>query len=672
MAMTHDFERDPALKALFSTLDQGVAVFDANRKLLFVNDAMRHITGGHNGVGWSLNDLIERHQLRDEKGSVILREDFPIAQVFNGIETEDKVFEYVAPDGTHTWLSVTCKRIEQDGKLEYAVATVRNITRKKAREDRLRFMVESAKMLSLTDDFRERLTKKAQLAVPSLADWCAIDVINESGKVERVVVVHRDQTMIDYVFEFERRYPPDPNAPGSVYQVIKSGKAQFVPVITDEILRESALDEEQYQAIRKLSLKSVMVIPIDSRGKGLGAMTLAYAESGRVYSEEDLTFFQEFCHHVGVHLDNARLYEEIKKRDEAKDDFLASLSHELRNPLAPIRSSIEMLRFKEIPPEIRDEIDVIEHQFDHMARLLNDLLDVTRFTSGKIVINTARHELTSLVDRALKSAESLVRAADITLSTHFPGKPIYAEVDQTRIEQAVINLVTNAAKFTPAGGSIKVDVQAEDDRAKIIVSDSGAGIAKEDLTKIFEMYYQGKHGVGTNTGLGIGLPLVRRIVELHHGSVYAQSDGPGRGSTFTIELPLAADQSKNTSASPATPAAKGLSVLIVDDNSPAADALARLLNKIDMRAQARYSAKETLESDLSHFDVILLDIGMPEMDGYQLVREIRSRGVTLPVVALTGYGLASDVQKAKDAGFTAHLTKPVGLTDIQGLFAQLS
>ena len=549
---------------------------------------------------------------------------------------------------------------------------MKKILNTNAREDKLRFMLESAKILSTKVDFRTWLLEKAKLTVPSLADWCAIDVLNEQGQLKRIAVIHQDQKMTDYLFEFEKRFPTTEKNSADLYAAIKTGKAQLVPAVTDETIRQGARSPEHLEAMQRLGLKSLMIIPIIALGKTLGALSLGYAESGRVYTQDDFKFFQEFCNDLGVILDNGRLSDEISKRDKAKDLFLASLSHELRNPLAPIKSSLELLRLRETTIDVREELDNIEHQFDHLAKLLGDLLDVTRFTQAKIQIVPHTVELRKLVERSLKASDALLRASDITLHVTYPGTPLQVWADDTRLEQAITNLMSNAAKFTPSGGSIWVNLSKENGSAVLKIRDNGAGIDQADLSNIFELYYKGSNG-NNASGLGIGLLLVHEIVGLHQGSIEAKSGGRGTGSEFVLRLPITGMLS--FASEPGHVNTEGMSqrVLVVDDNVQAADSLVKLMNKIGARAEAVYSGKDALaHPGLCDFDVILLDIGMPHMDGYEVIRALRARGIPPPpVIALTGYGLREDKQKALDAGFSAHLTKPVGIKELSEAFRTL-
>lgn len=539
-----------------------------------------------------------------------------------------------------------------------------------SRENKLRFMMESAKILSTKVDFRTWLLQKAKLTVPSLADWCAIDVLIEGNGLERIAVIHKDQKMTDYLFEFEKRFPTTEKNSSDLYTAIRTGNAQFVPVVTDETIRQGARSPEHLEAMQRLGLKSLMIIPICARGKTLGALSLGYAESGRVYTQSAFEFFQEFCNDLGVILDNGRLSEEITKRDKAKDLFLASLSHELRNPLAPIKSSLELLKLRETTTDVREELDNIEYQFDHLTKLLGDLLDVTRFTQAKIEIVPHTVELRKLVERSLKASDALLRTSDITLHFTYPSTPLQVWADDTRLEQAFTNLMSNAVKFTPQGGSIWVDLSKEEEYAIIKIRDNGEGIHPEDLPNIFEIYYQGRDSTNAS-GLGIGLALVRKIVELHKGFIVATSEGRNKGSEFTVKLPLT--EVLSFASKPGAQGNESMTqrVLVVDDNVRAADSLVKLLNKLGCHAEALYSGAEILaHTALSKFDVIILDIGMPHMDGYTVIHTLLARGVQIPVIALTGYGLSEDKVKALEAGFTTHLTKPIGIKELREAFKE--
>ncbi len=657
-----DFQDDIQLASLFESLDEGVIIWRSDKTLAYANAAARRITQLALQPGSELRPAASTMSVR-VIGHTDMKQ-LPVYRAFEGENVPREEMRYVDPAGKHHWLSVSAKRVlNADGDLTYVISSVRDISLRKSRENKLEFMVESAKILSLNLDFEQRLVEKAKLTVPNLADWCSMNVLKDDV-LHRVITVHNDPQKVALLNAFDEKYPRS-----SMMNTIVNQQPVFIPRVTEEVLQTISQSPECLEDLRKLNLKSLMVIPIVSHGVGVGAMTLAYSESGREYDESDFEFFQEFCYHIAVVFDNARLFEEIASRDKAKDIFLAALSHELRNPLAPIKSSLELLKLRDGVAEVKEELDIIEHQFNHMARLLNDLLDVSRFTQDRISLSSRPIELRRLIERAQRATDAMVRNADITLHFAYPSTPISVVADETRLEQAVSNLLSNAVKFTPAGGSIWVDLERDGNQALIRVRDNGRGIPPKDLPRIFDMYYQGSNEGPVNSGLGIGLLLVQRIVHLHGGTVGAKSEGHGMGSEFIVRLPLAVVPVEETRPDYARSLAHSLRILVVDDNAPAADALVRLLNKIGARATAVYSGHEALGSErLGEIDLFILDVGMPQMDGYQLVRALRDRGIAAPIVALTGYGLSDDKKRAYDAGFTTHLTKPVGLADLNDLF----
>ena len=356
---------------------------------------------------------------------------------------------------------------------------------------------------------------------------------------------------------------------------------------------------------------------------------------------------------------------ELRKADRQKDEFLATLAHELRNPLAPIRTSVELIRQRE-PTDtvVLRARDVIERQVAHMSRLVDDLLEVSRITMGTIHLRQEPLDLGALVAAVAESAEATVRAAGLSLTMQPAGAPVLVNGDATRLSQCVMNLVNNAVKFTPLGGRITLGVSQEGGRTVVEVSDNGIGISADNLDRIFELFVQanpsGTHG---HTGLGIGLALTRKLVALHGGAVHAASAGVGQGSRFRIELPTSSSLAVQVSPeeNPVGLPASSARVLVVDDNRDAADTLAEMLALFGFQTQAEYTGEAALRAVLARApDAVLLDIGLPDMDGYQVCRRIRAMaGLAQPVlIAVTGWGQESDREQAQAAGFDAHLTKP--------------
>jgi PAS domain S-box-containing protein len=363
--------------------------------------------------------------------------------------------------------------------------------------------------------------------------------------------------------------------------------------------------------------------------------------------------------------------EDAREADRRKDEFIATLAHELRNPLAPIRTGLQVLRRTADTALLERTRDVMDRQVSHMVRLVDDLLDVSRISRGKIELRKERVRLRDVVDSALETSRPLLDANRHELFVSLPTEDVWLDADPTRMAQAISNLLNNAAKYTPEGGRVTLKARAADGELNLSVTDTGAGIPAHLLPRVFDLFMQGETTLDRSQGgLGIGLTLVKQLVQMHGGEVTAASDGPGRGSTFTMTIPVASQPASAVDAGMQEPRerAKPLKVLVADDNVDAADTLSMLLELMGHRCIAVHdgaSAIAAFEKDRP--DVVLLDIGMPGMDGYEVARRLRSlQGSARPrIMALTGWGAVADRVKSKDAGFDVHLTKPVEYAALQ-------
>ena len=371
--------------------------------------------------------------------------------------------------------------------------------------------------------------------------------------------------------------------------------------------------------------------------------------------------------------------EALRDADRRKDEFLAVLAHELRNPLAPIRNSLHILRLTAQHDPTAERVgEMMERQVNHMVRLVDDLLEVSRITRGKIELRKETVELASVVRSAVETSRPLIEAAGHQLAVAIPPEPLTVEGDPVRLAQAIANLLNNAAKYTEAGGQIWLTVRREGERAAVSVRDTGEGIPADQLPRVFDLFMQVDHGAGrTQGGLGIGLALVKSLVEMHGGSVHAHSEGRGRGSEFLVHLPLVARGSPASVPRMATEASTVLAarrVLVVDDNRDAAQSLGMLLQLLGADVHVVYNGPDALQALAAYKPaVVLLDIGMPGMDGHEVARRIRQQAgfqdVTL--IALTGWGQVEDRQRSQAAGFDYHLIKPADVSTLQTLLMSL-
>jgi signal transduction histidine kinase len=420
--------------------------------------------------------------------------------------------------------------------------------------------------------------------------------------------------------------------------------------------------------------------PLLAGGELLG--TLSFASRTRDYFEpEEIEFLETISQYVTAANERLRLIKQLRAEDRRKDEFLATLAHELRNPLAPIRNGLELIRLSGNNPETLDQArTMIERQVRQMVRLVDDLLDVSRISRNKLELRRECVDLAVIVRSAAETSRPLIEAAAHELHVSLPEEPVRLDADPVRLAQAFSNLLNNAAKYSEPGGHISLIAERREGEVVVRVKDTGIGIPAEKLAHIFDLFVQvdGSRD-GPQGGLGIGLTLVRRLVEMHHGTVEAHSEGTGRGCEFVIRLPVAIPPE-----SPQLPAPDGAPggaaapvprrVLVVDDNRDAADSLAEILELLGHEVATAYNGLRAVE-EVQAFrpELVLLDLGMPGLDGYDAARQIRQ----LPecgdvmLVALTGWGQEEHRRRSREAGFNDHMVKPVDLAALERLLAGL-
>jgi PAS domain S-box-containing protein len=385
---------------------------------------------------------------------------------------------------------------------------------------------------------------------------------------------------------------------------------------------------------------------------------------------------------VLVDISDRKLAEEaLKDADRSKNEFLATLAHELRNPLAPIRAAVKILQIKSKPtPESQSALDVIERQTRQMTRLIDDLLDIARITSNKLELRRAPIELSQVIAAAVETSRPLIEQRGHKLTVKAPAAPIHLDGDLVRLAQVISNLLNNAAKYTERGGRIWLESARKKDAAVIKVRDTGIGISAEALPQIFEMFTQVSQANESRSGLGIGLTLVKRLVEMHDGTIAAHSEGRGQGSEFVIRIPVAlsnapqADPPVKTKLKARADVKKPMRILVVDDNQDSADSLGLLMKLLgnDVRIVNDGLAAVAMANEFEP-QVVLLDIGLPTLNGYEAAKKIRKQpwGSQAVLVAVTGWGETIDRQRSKKAGFDHHLVKPVEPDVLTALLASL-
>jgi signal transduction histidine kinase len=419
-----------------------------------------------------------------------------------------------------------------------------------------------------------------------------------------------------------------------------------------------------------------IAIPLQARGRPFAVLTIGRIDSGVALSVSDIMLATALASRAATALDNARLHEELRQADRQKVDFLSMLAHELRNPLAPICNAVQLLRMNAADgAELQWSSDVIDRQVVQMVRLVDDLLDVSRITSGKIRLQREVMDVVQAVNHAVEMSQPLMEERNHRLSVVLPARAVWIDGDQARITQVITNLLNNAAKYTEDGGQIQVVVRNEGTQVSISVRDNGIGIQPEMLRSVFDLFTQVDQTLDRSTGgLGIGLTLVHQLSEMHGGTVTAESDGPGRGSVFTVTLPTCCPRQDAPESVPERGAAatdpQRRRILIVDDNADAADTLASLFRIAGHQIQVAYDGPSGVTiANAFQPEVALLDIGLPGLDGYAVAERLRDADATRNslLIAISGYGQPMDEARSRRAGFDLHLVKPVDFHSLQSV-----
>ena len=515
---------------------------------------------------------------------------------------------------------------------------------------RANFLAHASHELGASLDLEQGMRRLLDLVVPHVCDAAAVTIEKEPGKLSAL------------------------SAPSS----------EFVPAPLSSAMQVVMRDHKVIEIDNEAGLASTLCFPLQVGDRVIGAFALGY--TGRQPRDRDM--LEEMAGRAAIALDNARLYrtlkreitrsrqaeEELQDANRRKDEFLAMLSHELRNPLAPIRNAVELMRrVGSTEQRLVMSRDVIDRQVTQLTRLVDELLDVSRISQGKIVLKKEPIELAKIIAHSVETMRPMIDQREQRLSIEVSARPVWLQGDFARISQAVSNLLNNASKYTPEGGRIRLSALAGEGIATITVEDNGTGIEPELLPKVFELFVQGERGLDrAQGGLGIGLTLVKRLVELHQGHVEAYSDGPGNGARFKIMLPSisAVRQPELAVAKPPAPSQEvyGRRVLVVDDNVDAAESTAAFLRFEGHEVKTVSDGAEALASvRVFAPHVVVLDIGLPGLDGYAVARRLREQGDTSHalLIAMTGYGQKDDRQKATEAGFDYFFVKPTDPSQLQ-------
>jgi PAS domain S-box-containing protein len=685
------------LAAIVESSDDAIVSKNLDGIIITWNPAAERVFGytAEEAIGQSIRLIIPKdHQ--DEEDTILRR-----------IRRGEKIdhFETIRcrKDGSQIPISVTVSPIRNSSGVVIGASKIaRDISERKRAEAlaqrsqrEAEFVARMSVVLSESLDYRTRLKGFVELAVPTVADWAAIDTIEADGQMRRIAVAHAHPSKTELVTEIRRRYE-DPITPCNARHVIRTGKGVLVADVTEDVICEAGHgDDARVSLMRDLQLVSCVCVPLTTTQGTFAALTLATAESGRRYDTEDLQFAEEIASRAALMVDNARVYEALRKASGLKDEFLATLSHELRTPLNAILGYSRMLRAGMVTPDkLPRTYETIDRNATALTRMVEDILDVSRIISGKMRVNMQPVELPLIVQEAVATVAPTAETKHIRLELLVDPQVGAVTGDPDRLRQITWNLLSNAVKFTPKNGRIQVRVERVNSSVEIVVSDTGIGIRPSFLPHIFERFRQADSGSSReHAGLGLGLAIVRNLVELHGGSVYATSAGEGQGATFRVRLPLrivhpdwqpetGRVHPREAGATPlpehtAMPGLSGTHVLAVDDDPDALRLLKEILEAVGASVTTANSSRTALEIAVSDRpDVIVADLGMPLMDGFELIERLRSSrdpsARDIPAAALTAYARSEDRAKALQSGFEMHLAKPIDPAELIAAVAALA
>jgi two-component system CheB/CheR fusion protein len=506
--------------------------------------------------------------------------------------------------------------------------------------------------------------------------------VSEEGELERLVTIHADPARQALIEEL-KLHPPDRSELVGTPEVLRTGQPLLIAEVTPEHLDGLSRNPRHRQVLGWLDIGSLAVVPLVARDRTLGIWVFGRSWGRRPWNDADLQLAQTLARRAAVAIDNARLYHAAEAANQAKDQFLATLSHELRTPLTPVLALISKLeRSPRVDEqELRRILAVIHKNVELEARLIDDLLDLTRIGRGRIELHREATLLNPLLKQAVEiCCAEAVAAGRLHVEIDLRAPEPRVCVDGPRLVQVFWNVLSNAVKFTPPGGTIRVTTELDGDSVVVEIADTGIGIDPELLPSIFDAFEQGRGTSQRFGGLGLGLAIGKAILDLHGGSLTARSEGHGQGATFVARMPLQSLHDGPANPEPASTSDDGpeipermRSILLVEDHADTAEAMADILRGLGHRVTVAGSLAGGLAAaaDGVGIDLVISDLGLPDGSGLTLMRELKDR-YGLPGIAVSGYGTEEDRRQSAAAGFSAHLTKPITIDRLLGEIRRVS
>ena len=596
------------------------------------------------------------------------------------------------PEGNPAALRWLISDISERRQMEEERAQIR-IREHLARADteaarRFRFLAEASSTLTNSLDYETILASIARLPLPYLADFCAVHFAGDAGSLQQVVIVHADPKQAQRIERLQALCSRRQTLPPALAAVVEANAPQFISEVSDSWLEQFAGATEPAEIMRELELGSLLALPLTGQ-KPLGTITLGRGTDKPGFSVTDRSLAEDFARRCSLVLDNATLHSQViverdraGKASQAKDEFVAILSHELRTPLMAILGWVRVL--KKLPSTqtesvLNEGVHILEHNAGNVARLIEDCLDIARITERKIHLRKEHVDLNQLLRTAVEASRKTVQNKELHFLLHLSPGSLWVSGDRTRLEQVVSNLLSNALRYTGDGGTVTIESVAKNNEAEVSVQDTGIGIAPEMLEQIFQPFRQGtQHWLASESGLGLGLAIARQIVQIHGGRISAESQGSGTGSTFRFQLPLtneyAAVPEAIAFAAQIEPVQNLQKILLIEDSVDILNLMRIELGELGYDVLTAKDALTGLElAYRQHPRVIVSDIKMPGMDGYEFIRQLRKTPElrSIPTIALTGFGMKRDIERALEAGYDAHVCKPVEVEHLSILIKKM-
>lgn len=677
------------LDIILEGISDGITVLDKNGNFVYANDAGAKLCGFSSAeelIQTPGAKMMDNYEIFDEEGKPFPVEKLPGRLALAGVANPPEVILLGRnkKTGIELWSMVKAKPVyDSENNAYLAVSIFKDFTERKRIEDSFKYLDEVNRVLSSSFNYENNLAELSKLMVPRMADWCSVQVFGRGEKHPHSIAIHHvDPDKVKFAQSLAEKYPQDWNAQTGPPNVIRTGEAEFYPVVTDEMLRSSAQSEEHAEALVSLGVRSVMIVPLSSRGTTFGAITMM--ASKHYYTQNDFLFAKEMARRAGVAIDNARLYEEAEAANQAKNLFLANMSHEIRTPLGAILGFTELLDSKEIAAdESKKYTEIISRNGKLLNQLIDDILDISKIEAGHLETEVLEISLPQLVNDIAAVMRFRAQEKGLAFTVQWDTDvPTTVYSDPIRLRQILLNIVGNAVKFTERGEiKIRISNNAAEEMLHFTIEDSGRGIPKAQKDLVFNWFTQADASTTRKFGgTGLGLALSRHLAQALGGELTLHEKA-GPGSCFMIKIknqtpafkPIKSFLSPTEASVPAAKSLENLFVLLVEDSLDNQVLLQMLLQRMGVRVEFAENGLEGVQKALNgNHDLVIMDIQMPVMDGLQATAELRKNNYNKPIIALTAHAMKEEREKILAVGCSAHLSKPINKNELMQVIAKFA